>query len=412
MPEASEAVRPLARDRRRRPCPHRHLPPDPAGSQLSLQARDPVRLRAAGRHAAAAGRNASAARDRPLHDRDLQAGETAQVRPQSVLPRMVAGRAAGRVPRPHRHPHRRHRGRGDSRRRRRQGRCRTVGPAVDPVAGCRGSSSSTRARSTPTRGRNLQALFLNTRVPPFNRLDARKAINLAVDRAAATSAWGGPSVAEPTCQLLPPNFPGYRPYCPYTAGSTKSGKWTAPDLTKAKALVARSGTCGMKVTVWAWSQAKGFNRVAVKALHSLGYRVAVKPVVGGPILGCSCPTRETGRRSGSPAGPAWPRRTFLVPQFSCSAFLPRSPDNLNGSQFCDPGIDRQMRRAQAEQLSDPTAVARTLATGRPRDHRRCALGAARCFEGRELPLEARRQLPIQPVDGHAHRPALGTVGQR
>ena len=42
----------------------------------------------------------------------------------------------------------------------------------------------------------------------------------------------------------------------------------------------------MKVTVWAWSQAKGFNRVAVKALRSLGYRVAVKPVVGRPILGC------------------------------------------------------------------------------------------------------------------------------
>ena len=106
MPEAPEAVRPLARDRRRRRCPHRDLPPDPAGSRLSLQARAPVRLRAAGRHAAAAGRNASAARDRPLHDRDLQAGETAQVHPQSVLPRVVAGRAAGRVPRPHRHPHR------------------------------------------------------------------------------------------------------------------------------------------------------------------------------------------------------------------------------------------------------------------------------------------------------------------
>ena len=109
---------------------------------------------------------------------------------------------------------------------------------------------------------NLQALFLNTRVPPFNRLDARKAINLAVDRAAATNAWGGPSVAQPTCQILPPNFPDYRPYCPYTAGSTNRGTWTAPDLTKAKALVARSGTRGMKVTLWAWSQAKGFNRVA------------------------------------------------------------------------------------------------------------------------------------------------------
>ena len=134
---------------------------------------------------------------------------------------------------------------------------------------------------------NLQALFLNTRVAPFNRLDARKAVNFAVDRAAATNAWGGPSVAQPTCQILPPNFPGYRSYCPYTAGSTRRGTWTAPDLAKAKALVARSGTRGMKVTLWAWSQANGglappavggFNLVALKVLRSLGYRVAVKPV--------------------------------------------------------------------------------------------------------------------------------------
>ncbi len=202
---------------------------------------------------------------------------------------------------------------------------------------------------------NLQALFLNTRVPPFNRLDARKAINLAVDRAAATSAWGGPSVAEPTCQLLPPNFPGYRSYCPYTAGPTKSGKWTAPDLAKAKALVARSGTRGMKVTVWAWSQAKGFNQVAVKVLRSLGYRVAVKPVVGDRYWGVVGDSRNraqigfTGWALGYPDPGA-----FLAQVFSCAAFLPGDPDNLNPSAFCDPGIDRQMRRAQAEQLSDPT----------------------------------------------------------
>jgi YVTN family beta-propeller protein len=202
---------------------------------------------------------------------------------------------------------------------------------------------------------NLQALFLNTRVPPFNRLDARKAINLAVDRAAATSAWGGPNVAEPTCQLLPPNFPSYRPYCPYTAGSTKSGNWTAPDLARAKALVARSGTRGMKVTVWAWSQAKGFNQVAVKVLRSLGYRVAVKPVVGDRFWGAVGDSRNraqigfTGWALGYPDPGA-----FLAQVFSCAAFLPGDPDNLNPGAFCDPGIDRQMRRAQAERLSDPT----------------------------------------------------------
>ena len=197
---------------------------------------------------------------------------------------------------------------------------------------------------------NIQALFLNTRVPPFNRLDARKAINLAVDRAAATNAWGGPSVAQPTCQILPPNFPDYSPYCPYTAGSTKSGKWTAPDLTKAKALVARSGTHGMKVTLWAWSQAKGFNAVALKVLKSLGYHVAVKPVGGFDTYwnAVGDPRNRAqigfdGDEGGYPS-PA----TFLVELFSCPA--------SDSSQFCNPGIDRQMRRAEAEQQSDPTGA--------------------------------------------------------
>jgi YVTN family beta-propeller protein len=213
---------------------------------------------------------------------------------------------------------------------------------------------------------NFQALFLNTRVPPFDRLDARKAINLAVDRAAATNAWGGPSVAQTTCQFLPPNFPGYRPYCPYTAGSTKSGNWRAPDLAKAKALVARSGTRGMKVTVWAWSLANGdaplddgklggFNEVAVKALHSLGYRVAVKPVHGDRYWRAVGDSRNRAQIGFTGWWLNYPDpAVFLAQVFSCAAFLPGDPLQNNVSQFCDPGIDRQMRRAQAEQLSHPT----------------------------------------------------------
>jgi YVTN family beta-propeller protein len=207
---------------------------------------------------------------------------------------------------------------------------------------------------------NIQALFLNTRVPPFNRLDVRRAVNFAVDRAAATNAWGGPSLAEPTCQTLPPNFPGYRPYCPYTAGSTKHGKWSAPDLATARALVARSGTRGMKVTIWAWNQATGFNRVAVKVLHSLGYRVAVKPVRGDTYWGRVGDSRNRAQIGFYGAAASYPSpATFLVGLFSCAAFLPGSFDNNNVSEFCDPSIDRQMRKAEAEQQSDP-AGARAL----------------------------------------------------
>jgi peptide/nickel transport system substrate-binding protein len=214
---------------------------------------------------------------------------------------------------------------------------------------------------------NFQALFLNTRVPPFDRLDARKAVNLAVDRAAATNAWGGPRFAQITCQMLPPNYPGYRPYCPYTAGSTKSGTWTAPDLAKARALVARSGTRGMKVTLWAWDQANGgvppddgglggFNLVAAKALRSLGYRVAVKPVHGDPYWGVVGDSRNRAQIGFTGWNLGYPDPAPFFAQFSCAAFLPGNPYNLNGSGLCDPGIDRQIGRAQAEQLNNPTGA--------------------------------------------------------
>src|SRR5215472_11010087 len=69
---------------------------------------------------------------------------------------------------------------------------------------------------------------LNTRRPPFNNLLARQAINYAANRTAYVKIYGGPSLAVPTCQILPPNYPSYTPYCPYTTGSNHT-KWTGPD---------------------------------------------------------------------------------------------------------------------------------------------------------------------------------------
>jgi YVTN family beta-propeller protein len=202
---------------------------------------------------------------------------------------------------------------------------------------------------------NLQALFLNTRVPPFNRLDARKAMNLAVDRAAATDGWGGPSVARPTCQILTPDFPDYRRYCPYTADATKHGTWTAPDLAKARALVARSGTRGMKVTLWAWSLATTFNELAEKALQSLGYRVTMRPVGADKYWDVVFNPRNRAQIGFDGAGVGTPTpAAFLVGNFSCPGSMVGSPNVLDPSQFCDPRIDRVMQRAQAEQLSNPT----------------------------------------------------------
>ena len=59
-------------------------------------------------------------------------------------------------------------------------------------------------------------VFLNTRVPPFNDLRVRRAVNYAVDRNRMGDLRGGPQLEQPSCQVLPPTLDGYRRYCPYT----------------------------------------------------------------------------------------------------------------------------------------------------------------------------------------------------
>ena len=53
---------------------------------------------------------------------------------------------------------------------------------------------------------------------------------------------------RPTCQLIPPGIPGHRPYCPYQKGPA-DGPYQGPDLAKARALVAESGTVGIPIVI-------------------------------------------------------------------------------------------------------------------------------------------------------------------
>ena len=215
-------------------------------------------------------------------------------------------------------------------------------------------ASQVHTNPTPS----AMALFLNTRVAPFNHLDVRRALNYAADRTAAVNALGGPDVAQATCQILPPHFPGYRPYCPYTAGSTTQGTWTAPDLAKARALVARSGTIGMKITVFDYAPVKGLGPYAVKLLQSLGYRASLK-VLGDTYFSTVYDSRtkaQTGWFGWTSDYPA--ASGFFDSTLTCASFLPKSPGNGNAAEFCDPRIDRQIKHALAEQPTNPDAAGR------------------------------------------------------
>jgi peptide/nickel transport system substrate-binding protein len=195
------------------------------------------------------------------------------------------------------------------------------------------------------------AFELNAHVPPFNNVLVRRAVNYALDRRKALHALGGRSAGEITCQILPPNLPGYRPYCPYTTGANaSSGAWSNPDIARARRLVTQSGTAGASVTVRSMGIFKAVTEVLVSTLRSLGYHVRF--IVTGQSTYLSLLYGHSGVSAGAfgyvddfPAP-----SDFLDLQLGC-----RSPANV--SHFCAPGIDREMTRAGALQATDPAEAA-------------------------------------------------------
>jgi peptide/nickel transport system substrate-binding protein len=124
---------------------------------------------------------------------------------------------------------------------------------------------------TPRPGNYYMAL--GTATPPFDDVRVRRALNLAVSRRAIGTLFG--ITGRSTCQILPPNFPGYVPYCPYEG----------PDLAEARKLIAASGTAGTRVTVWAtpdyaFGTPVPVGRYFVGLLRDLGYRARIREVSG------------------------------------------------------------------------------------------------------------------------------------
>ena len=210
-------------------------------------------------------------------------------------------------------------------------------------------------------GLSTQYLSLNTRVPPFDRLQARQAVNLALDRGALARIMGGHAAFLPTCQVLPPGMFGYAPYCPSTARPTASGNWTAPDLAGARELVDKSGTRGDRIVVWAWGGSNSTVLVhpIVRTLDQLGYRASAHvtpPTSAGFGEWNSTTANSKARPSAVLTGwtADYPNPIdFLDLLLSCRAFVPGSPTNLNTAELCDPRLDARIHQAEATQVRNP-----------------------------------------------------------
>jgi YVTN family beta-propeller protein len=192
-------------------------------------------------------------------------------------------------------------------------------------------------------------LFLNTHLPPFDNADVRKAINLAVDRGTLVELLGGTKSAAPDCQILPPNLPGHRPYCPYTVNPGPDGGYHGPDFRRAAAMVDRSGTRGMTVTV-----SSGFpfdpttlaGKYVVRVLSRLGYKAH---------FGVDARDEYYSRTNPAQLGVMiyftdYPASSNFFEPLRCGANAPGT--------YCNPAAERLFDRALQTQRTDPVRAGR------------------------------------------------------
>jgi len=119
---------------------------------------------------------------------------------------------------------------------------------------------------------NTWYYFLNNKLPPFNNIKARKAVQYGIDpNAIISGVYGG--LGRPTENFLPPDYPQYK----------KINAWSF-DIAKAKQLVQQSGTAGQPVDVYGTNEDPGkstteylagqLNKIGYKAkLHLLSHQV-------------------------------------------------------------------------------------------------------------------------------------------
>ncbi len=207
----------------------------------------------------------------------------------------------------------------------------------DATAALRRSGYGSQVHSNPELA--IYYFFLNTTMPPFNRVDVRRAVNYAVDRdrLARLYAAGSGLTAQSTCQILAPDTVGYVRSCLYPS-----------DLAKAKRLVAESGTTGRTVTVSTGPPGLKASGYLVSVLDSLGYNARLK---ADKTVDAFHAVRGRGQVEIGPAssGADFPAPSVFFAQL-LTCVTARSPA-LNRAAFCDQRIDREIDHAS------------TLATG-------------------------------------------------
>ena len=147
-------------------------------------------------------------------------------------------------------------------------------PAPDQLRDIRAQYTDKRYKEFVTN--STYYYFLNHNVAPFDKPEARQAVNYAIDKRSIARLFGG--LLEPGCNFLPPGMKGYAKIDPCPWGAPTA----APDVAKAKALVQSSGTAGQSVTVFGNDEpeSKSLAEYLADVLNDIGYKAKPRIVEG------------------------------------------------------------------------------------------------------------------------------------
>ncbi len=196
-----------------------------------------------------------------------------------------------------------------------------------------GADYASRVHINPALG--LWFLPMNMHEAPFTDARVRRAVNMAIDRDAAVKLFGGPLLAHPSCQILPPELPGYAPYCPFPHG-----------MAAAQALVRESGTVGMRVTLVIDTSAvqRALGTYLLDVLRQLGFDARLMTLSGSLQFTYIQNTANHVQISLTTWYADYPSATDFLPLlFGCASYHPGSDGSINFSGFCDPALDARMQ---------------------------------------------------------------------
>ena len=211
--------------------------------------------------------------------------------------------------------------------------------------------------------------------PPFNNLQARQAINYAANRAAYVKIGGGPSLAVPACQILPPNFPVLQAVLPVHRRADTT-IWSGPDLAKAKELVKASGTAGHEGRRQRHHRRGGQGAGRADGLRPeldrlQGQRSAADRRASSTRSSRTPPTPASGTSAWSAWYQDYPAPSdFLNVLLGCGSIHPGSDASPNIAAFCNKSIQAQITRPRPWRPTNPAGASEDLDAGGPRGHRR------------------------------------------